>query len=111
MNKEILLTYTKISEDAIEDIFHIDTSQQQSQLLRRSTHILGNEFFPLLSRCCSMLQQTRCAAQQKTLPLPGNQPSLTAPKVPTGEVDQQGQQLCEAIAALCRNCDQQVWPG
>ncbi len=70
MNKEILLTYTKVPEDAIEDIFHIDTSQQPSQLLRCSTHIFGNEFFTLLSRCCSMLQQISmcCAAKDAAAP-------------------------------------------
>src|ERR1700681_883781 len=47
MNKEILLTYTKLSEDHIKDIFHIHPAEQPPKGMGRDPQMLRSEFLAL----------------------------------------------------------------
>jgi hypothetical protein len=44
MNKEILFTYTKLTEDHIEDILDINPAKQPSQGMSSGSELFGGKF-------------------------------------------------------------------
>src|ERR1019366_7626701 len=76
MNKERLLSYTKFSEDHIQDILDIDPTKQPTQRMNRSPQILRREFLAVPYHFHTALQRNRGFLQQFSLPLPPDQPPL-----------------------------------
>ena len=76
MNKELLLAYTELPENLIEDILDIDPAEQPPERMRRRPQILRDEFLALSDRIHAAPQRSRRFAQQCALPLPADQSSL-----------------------------------
>src|SRR3954466_850292 len=51
MNEEILLAYTEVPEDRIQDVLDIDPPQQPAQRKSGGPQFLGDEFLALRSGC------------------------------------------------------------
>jgi hypothetical protein len=63
MNQEVLLTYTKFSEDNIENMLDIDPAEQPSERLCRRAQILRDEFLTLARLGYTAMQQIRRLSQ------------------------------------------------
>src|SRR5687767_7978053 len=69
-----LLTDAEIAKDHVQDILHIDTSQQLAKRPRRQPEMLGHDFFAAIqSLALGFAQYTRGFPQMGTLPLPRHQ--------------------------------------
>jgi hypothetical protein len=76
MNKEILLTYTKIPEDHIENILHIDSPKQPSQRMSSRPQIFRRELFTRPDDGYAAPQRSCRFLQQFTLPRPTDEATL-----------------------------------
>src|SRR6266853_704080 len=103
MNEEILLTYTKLAEDNVENILNIDAPQQPSQRMRRCPELFRGEFLTSSDHLYAAMQRNRRLLQQLPLPGPADQPTLTGAEIILGEPDQSRDQLRKPIAAAGRN--------
>jgi hypothetical protein len=88
MSKEILLTYTKVSENAIKDILDVDPPEQPSQCLGSGPKVFRHQFFALASLTNAALQQIRRLLQQFPLSLPADQTTLPRAEIILRKPDQ-----------------------
>jgi hypothetical protein len=72
MNQEILLPYTKLSEDHIKDILDIHPTQQSAQGMRRDPQLLGSEFLSDFDDLNAAPQRSGSFLQQFSLPRSAN---------------------------------------
>src|ERR1700680_1148800 len=68
-NEEILLAYTKIPEDHVQDILDIDAAEQAAQAIGRHPQILRGELLALGHDRNAALQRSRRLLQQLSLAL------------------------------------------
>jgi hypothetical protein len=76
MNEEILLSYTKVPKNHIQNILEVDPSQQPSQRMSRYPQILRREFLPLPDNAYAAVQRSCRLLQQFPLPRPADQAAL-----------------------------------
>ena len=81
VNKTILLTYTKIPEDHIEQVFHIDPTQQLAQGPSRDPQIFRGQLLALFDDADAAPERDDCCLQQFTLPLAADQTALPRAKI------------------------------
>src|SRR6267154_4631057 len=99
MNKEILLTYTNLPEDHVQDILNVHPSQQPSQRVRGGAELLGREFLACPNDFYAATQRKGRILQQLALPGSANQPALAGAKIILRESDQGRDQFGKPVAA------------
>src|SRR5258707_10435118 len=102
MNKEILLAYTKIPEDRIQDVFHVDPAKQPTQGISRGGQLFRRELLALADHLNTALQRIRCFLQQFSLPCSADQSDLARAQILPCDPNQGGDQLGDPVAAACR---------
>src|SRR5580692_5708901 len=105
MNEELLLSNTEFPKDHIENILHIDPSEQPAQGIRRHPQILSSQFLALADGSNAALQRSRGLLQQLSLPLPSNQAVVAEAEIILREPDQGGNQLPDPIAPARRDAE------
>src|SRR5476651_2802039 len=105
MNEELLLAYTKFSENLVENVLDINSPQQPPERMSRRAQIFRHQFLTLVRLTHAALQRRHCLAQQCALPLPADQPALAGAEIILGEAHQRRDQLRYPIAAAGRNSE------
>jgi hypothetical protein len=72
MNKEILLSNTKIAKDLVKDVLNINQTEQPAEAVGSRPQILSDEFLALVDGTYAALQQSGRLAQQFPMPLPAD---------------------------------------
>ena len=103
VNKTISLTYTKLPEDHVEEVLHVDPSEQPPQRLGCDSQILRSQFFALLDCSDAPSQRHHGLLQKSSLPLPIDQTALACAKIILRKRDQGRDQLLDAIALARRD--------
>src|SRR5258708_17567736 len=103
MNKELLLAYTKVSEDRIQNVFHIDPPKQPTQGISRGPQLFRRELLALADHLNTTLQRIRCFLQQFSLPRPADQADLARAQIVACEPNQGRDQLGDPVAAPRRD--------
>src|SRR5260370_11602220 len=98
MNKEILLAYTEIPKDRIQNVFHIDPPKQPTQGISRGPELLRRKLLALADHFNTALQRIRCFLQQFSLPRPADQADLARAQIVPCEPNQAGHQLGDPLA-------------
>src|ERR1700730_18457208 len=102
MQHRSLLTYAKLSENHIKDVFHVDPAKQPSQGTNSYPQVLCREFLALLYYRNAPPQRNRRLWWQLTLPLAPYQTALPQTKITSSKVHQRGDQWLYPVAATGR---------
>src|SRR6476619_8577215 len=103
MNEEMLLAYTKISEDLIQNIFHVDATEQPTQGIGRSPQLFRRELLALADHFNTALQRIGRFLQQFSLARPADQADLARAQMVPCEPNQGRDQLGDPVAAARRD--------
>ncbi len=76
VNKTISLTYTKFPKDHVEQVFHVDPTEQPSQRTRCDPQIFCGQLLAFFEHAYAPLQRRCCLLQKFALPLPADQSAL-----------------------------------
>src|SRR5436190_23225848 len=87
LNEVILLPYTKLPEDDIENVFHVNPAEQPPQGKRRCPQLLGGQFLALADHGDAALERIRRPLHELPLPLARNQASSASPDTILREAD------------------------
>src|SRR5258707_2626241 len=103
MNKELLLPYTKIPEDRIQNVFHVDAAKQATQGISRGPQLFRRELLALADHFNTALQRIGCFLQQFSLPRPADEADLVRAQIVPCEPNQGRDQLGDPVAAARRD--------
>ena len=92
MNQGILLPYTELSEDHVQQILNIDPSQKLPQILSCNSQLFRRQFFSMICRAYAAMQHFGRIAQQFAVPLPTDQRVLAATEICPREIRNFGNQ-------------------
>src|SRR5436190_12157716 len=110
LNEVILLPYTKLPEDDIQNVLHVNPTEQPPQGKRRCSQLLGGQFLALADHGDAALERIRRLLHELPLPLARNQASFARPEIILGEGDQSADQLGDPEPAARRNPELGHWP-
>src|SRR4051794_22250147 len=109
MNERILLPYTKLPEDFVENVFDIDAPEQPAKGMSGGTKVLRDQLLALPLHAA--VQRSCRFAQQGAVPLPSDQSALARPEIIFGVPGQRRRQLLQSVAAGRRNPEISAAPG
>src|SRR3954469_1082412 len=101
MNEEMLLPYTKITKNLVQDVFHINLTQQTPERMSCRPQMFRDEFLP--PRLHTAVQRSDGFAQQCALALPADQPGLVRAEIALREPHNGRHQFLDPVAPRCRN--------
>src|SRR5258705_12944933 len=88
--KEVLLTYTELAEDEVENVLDVHTPQQPSQGVCRQSKLFRRQLLALPHHCDTASKRSRSLLQEYSLSGSADQSALGTAKVAPGETDQCG---------------------
>src|SRR5437016_10439698 len=103
LNKEILLAYTEISEDRVQNIFHVEAAKKPTQAMSRRPQLFRRQLLALAHHFQAALQRIRRLLQQFSLPRPADQAVLPRAQIVPRERNQGRDQLRNPVAAARRD--------
>src|SRR5690242_8589113 len=110
LNERILLSYTELAEDDIEDVFNIDPTEQPAKGVRCGPEFFGGEFLALADHGDRPAQRICRVLDEHPLPLPCDQASFAAAKIVLRETHQGLDQFGETGAVPGGNPELGHWP-
>src|SRR4051794_32861180 len=97
MNQTLLLSYTELAENHVENVLNIHASQQPSQTTNGNSQFFRRNLLPLPDDVHATTQSHSGLGQQVALPLPANQRLLATAKKIAGERNQRRGQFQKPV--------------